>query len=197
MRSSAATRRTRTSRTPCLKFGLCQQRLAGLIAQPQERIKKYNEARATYEKLMRKDFGVHPLHMAYATFERGKCITLAGDINTGINEMRKFTADPLKQTPVAPQAVLQLATYLRAQNRVPEAVDVFAKNRDFLEGVLAKDPEKGPTMISPVALTSSWRRACAKSGKLPEARRHVRNRRQTRAYSGPKRRKPPCASANA
>src|SRR5439155_9984150 len=92
-----------------IKLGLCEQRLAGLIAQPQERVKKYNEARATYEKLMRKDFGVHPIHMAYATFERAKCITFAGDMNTGINELRKLTTDPLKQTPVAPQAILQLA----------------------------------------------------------------------------------------
>src|SRR5262249_20613647 len=72
-----------------IKLGLCQQRLAGLIAQPQERAKKYNEARNTYEKIMRKDFGNHPLQMAYATFERAKCITQAGDMNTAINELRK------------------------------------------------------------------------------------------------------------
>jgi cellulose synthase operon protein C len=151
-----------------LRYGLCQQRLAALIAQPQERIKKFNEARATYEKIMRKDYGVHPLHMAYATFERAKCITQAGDMGTGINEMRKFTTDPLKQTPVAPQAVLLLATYLRAQNRVPEAVDVFAKNRDFLEGVLAKDPAKGPTMTA--LLRYHHGVALREAGKLPEAR---------------------------
>src|ERR1700686_1834604 len=91
---------------------------------------------------MRKVYGVHPIHMAYATFERAKCITQAGDMNTGINELRKFTNDPLKQTPPAPQAILQLATYLRTQNKAPEAVEVFVKNRDFLEAMLAKDPEK-------------------------------------------------------
>jgi TolA-binding protein len=153
-----------------LKLGLCQQRLAGLIAQPQERVKKYNEARDTYEKLMRKDFGVHPLHMAHATFERAKCITLAGDMNTGINELRKFTNDPLKQTPVAPQAVLQLATYLRAQNKAPEAVDVFAKNRDFLEAMLAKSPDKDKATAMAVLLKYHHGVALREANKLPEAR---------------------------
>ncbi len=151
-----------------LKFGLTQQRLAGLKAQPKERVEMYNAARATYEKLMRKDFGVHPLHMAHATLERAKCITLVGDMNTGINELRKFTVDPLKQTPVAPQAVLQLATYLRNQNKPAEALDVLAKNRDFLEAQLAKDQEKGPTMTA--LLRYHHGVALRESGKLPEAR---------------------------
>lgn len=151
-----------------IKLGLVQQRLAGLIAQPPERVKKYNEARATYEKLLRKDFGAHPLHMAHASFERAKCITMAGDMNTGINELRQFTAEPLKQTAAAPQAVLQLATYLRAQNKAAEAVDVFAKNRDFLEGMLAKEQEKGQAMIA--LLRYHHGVALREAGKLPEAR---------------------------
>ncbi len=151
-----------------IKLGLCQQRLAALTAQPPERAKKYNEARATYERLLRKDFGVHPIHMAHASFERAKCITAAGDMNTGINELRKFTTDPLKQTSVAPQAVLQLATYLRAQNKPAEAVDLFAKNRDFLESVLAKEQEKGQSMIA--LLRYHHGVALREAGKLPEAR---------------------------
>ena len=135
-----------------LKLGLTQQRLAALIAQPPERVKKYNEARATYERLMRPEFAKafpnSAVHTAHATFERAKCITFAGDMNTGIGELRKFTTDPFRQTPVAPLAVLQLATYLRAQNKPNEAADVLAKNREFLESVLAKSPDKGPAMIA-------------------------------------------------
>jgi TolA-binding protein len=153
-----------------IKFGLCQQRLAGLSAQPQERIKMYNEARATYEKLMRKDFGNHPIHIAYATFERAKCITLAGDINTGINELRKFTTDPLRQTLVAPQAVLQLATYLRSQNKAPEAADVLAKNRDFFEQMLNKEPDKEKATGMIVLLRYHQGVALREMNKLPEAR---------------------------
>ena len=151
-----------------IKFGLCQQRLAGLIAQPQERVKMYNAARNTYERLMRKEFPEHVIQRAQATFERAKCITHAGDMNTGISEMRKFTNDPLKQSPVAPQAILQLATYLRAQNKPQEAVDVFAKNREYLEGMLSKDAAKGPPMIA--LLRYHHGVALRESGKLPEAR---------------------------
>ena len=128
----------------------------------------YNAARATYERLMRKDYGVHPLHMAHAMFERAKCITLAGDMNTGVNELRKFTADPLRRTPVAPQAVLQLATYLRTQNKPNEAVDLFVKNREFLESSLAKDQENGTTMIALLRYHHGF--ALREIGKLPEAR---------------------------
>lgn len=155
-----------------LKLGLTQQRLAALVAQPQERAKKYNEARATYERVMRpeflKEFPKQTLHPAYATFERAKCITFAGDMNTGINELRKFTVDPFRQTPVAPQAILQLATYLRVQNKAPESVDLFLKNRDFLEGMLSKDPQQGPTLTA--LLRYHHGVALRETGKLPEAR---------------------------
>lgn len=151
-----------------LKFGLTQQRLAGLAAQPKDRVAMYNAARATYEKLMRKDFGVFPVQMAHATFERAKCISNAGDMNTGINELRKFTADPMRQTPVAPQAILQLTAYLRAQNKAPEAADVLAKNRDFLEAMLTKDQEKGPMLTA--LLRYHHGVSLRESGKLPEAR---------------------------
>ena len=151
-----------------LKYGLTQQRLAALIAQPPERVKMYNAARATYERLMRNEFPGQAVHIAHATFERAKCITQAGDMNTGINELRKFTNDPLRQTPVAAQAVLQLATYLRTQNKAPEAVDVFAKNREFLEGVSNKEPDKGQAMIG--LLRYHHGVALRESGKLAEAR---------------------------
>lgn len=151
-----------------LKLGLCQQRLAGLTADAKERVRLFNTARGSYEKIMRKDFGNHPLHIAHATFERAKCIAQAGDINTSMNEMRKFTVDPLKQTPVAPQAVLQLATYLRSLNRANEAVDLFAKNREFLEGQLGKDQDKGPALTA--LLRYHHGVALKEAGKLPEAR---------------------------
>ena len=86
--------------------------------------------------------------MEIAAFERAKCIAMAGDMNTGINELRKFTNDPLRQSSVAPQAILQLATYLRMQNKLPDAVEVFAKNREPLEGPLSKAGDKGAAMLA-------------------------------------------------
>jgi cellulose synthase operon protein C len=151
-----------------IKLGLCQQRMAALIAQPKERVMMYNAARSSYERLMRKEYPKATLQIAQATFERAKCITQAGDINTGINELRKFTTDPLRQSPVAAQAVLQLATYLRSLNRAAEAVDVLAKTRDFLEGMLAKDQAQGPTLTA--LLRYHHGVALREVGKLPEAR---------------------------
>ena len=151
-----------------IKLGLCQQRMAALIAQPKDRVMGYNAARSTYERLMRKEYPKATLQIAQATFERGKCITQAGDINTGINEMRRFTTDPLRQSPVAPQAVLQLATYLRTLNRAAEAADVLARNRDYLEALLAKDPNQGPALSA--LLRYHHGVALREVGKLPEAR---------------------------
>ncbi|MBI2808985.1 MAG: tetratricopeptide repeat protein [Planctomycetes bacterium] len=150
-----------------LKLGLCQQRLASLVAQPAERAKKFQEARATYDRIM-KEFSKRPSSVAHALFERAKCIAQSGDMNGGINDLRKFTSDPLKQTAAAPQAILQLATYLRAQNNAKEAVEVFAKNRDFLESHLAKDQKNGQTMIA--LLRYHHGVALREHGKLPEAR---------------------------
>jgi TolA-binding protein len=150
-----------------VKLGLCQQRLAGLAADPKEKARLYTVARDTYDKA-RKDFGKDNLINAQATFERAKCVTNIGDMNQGINELRRFTTDPFRQTPVAPQAVLQLATYLRAQNKPAEAVDVLAKNRDFLEQMLNKDAARAKPMIAKLRYHHGV--ALREAGKLPEAR---------------------------
>jgi cellulose synthase operon protein C len=150
-----------------IKFGLCQQRLASLIAQPQERIKMYQAARGTYERLMTPAYINSPQHYQ-AIIERAKCIAQMGDVNTAMNELRRFTVDPLKQSPMASQAILQLASYLRGQNKAAEAVDLFAKNRDFLEAGLAKDSDKGSSMTA--LLRYHHGVALREAGKLPQAR---------------------------
>ena len=49
-----------------------------------------------------------------------------------------------------------------------EAVDVLAKNREFLEGMLSKDAEKGPGDDRAIALSSG--RRLARDGQASEAR---------------------------
>jgi cellulose synthase operon protein C len=150
-----------------IKLGLCQQRLAALTSQAPERAKMLAVARATYEKLFHPEFKGIP-QVAQATFERAKVMALANDVNGAINELRRFTNDPLKQyTQVAPMALIQLATYLRATNRAPEAADVLAKGRAIHEGNLSKDPERA----SWVGLLRYHQGvALREAGKLPEAR---------------------------
>jgi TolA-binding protein len=123
-----------------LKLGLCQQRMAGLQGQPPERAKAFAVARGTYEKLMQQ-FPQHPL-MPQAVLERAKCISQQGDKGGAMNELRRFTGDPLKNTNVAPMAMLQLATLLREVNQPAEAVKVLGDCRQQHEPNLAKDPER-------------------------------------------------------
>jgi TolA-binding protein len=148
-----------------LKFGLVQQRLAGLMAQPAEKAKALATARATYERLTKefpKDAAV-----PQAIMERAKCIALQGDVNTAMNELRQFANDPLRTSRVAPMALIQLATFLRSQNKAEEAAGILGKAREQHEGNLAKDAEY-----------SSWIGllryhhgvALREAGKLPEAR---------------------------
>src|SRR5262249_3188901 len=108
-----------------LKLGLCYQRLAALLAQPPEKVKVLGNARAAYERLMQQ-FPNHPLQ-PQAVLERAKCLAQAGDPNGAVNELRRFTGDPLRQAPIAPMGVLELATLLRAQNKAQEAADMLAQ----------------------------------------------------------------------
>jgi TolA-binding protein len=121
-----------------LKLGLCHQRLANILAQPPDKARELGSARAAYERLMQQ-FPQHELQ-AQAVLERAKCIAQGGDPNGAINELRRFTNDPLKQAPVAPLALLELATLLRGQNKAAEAADVLDKARQQYEANLQKDP---------------------------------------------------------
>src|SRR5262249_38268853 len=79
-----------------LKLGPCQQRMAGWQGQPPQRVQAFATARATYEKLMQQ-FPQHPL-IPQAVLERAKCIAQQGDKGGAMNELRRFTGDPLKNS---------------------------------------------------------------------------------------------------
>lgn len=145
-----------------LKLGVCQTRLGALIAIPQERNQALTAARQTLEKLI-KEFPSDPAG-SQAVMERAKCIALMGDKNQATNELRRFTADPLQQSPVAPTAVVYLATLLREQNKAEEAANILAAARQRHEPTLAKDPER-------IALLRFHHGVCLQeAGKLAEAR---------------------------
>jgi cellulose synthase operon protein C len=148
-----------------LKLGLCHQRLASLLAQPPEKAKVLANARSAYERLMQQ-FPNHPLQ-PQAVLERAKCLAQAGDPNGAVNDLRRFTGDPLKNAPVAPMALVQLATLLRAQNKAAEAADILDKGRQAHEANLQKDPARANW----VALLQYHQGVALKeAGKRPEAR---------------------------
>ena len=146
-----------------LKLGVCQKRLAMLIAVPLERNNALNVARQTFEKLIQ----AHPKDAAgiQAVMERANCFASAGDKGNAINELRRFTNDPLQQSPVASIAVLNLATLLREQNKASEAAQILATARQRHEPALQKDqPER-------VALLRFHHGVCLQeAGKMAEAR---------------------------
>ncbi len=123
-----------------IKLGFCHQRMAALLADKQEKVKSLTAARTAYERLMQQ----FPRHELYPTalLERAKVIA-ATDPNGALSELRRFQNDgTLKAAPVAPMALLQLATYLREQKKAPEAADVLAKCRQENEEKLKNDPAR-------------------------------------------------------
>jgi TolA-binding protein len=119
------------------KLGHCQQRLAGLLAQPPDRDKALAAARTAYEQILQR-FPKDSLQ-PQALFERAKVLARGNDINGATNELRRFLADPLKNSSIAPMAVLHLATLLRGQNNAKEAAKVLGDCRQQHEQNLVKD----------------------------------------------------------
>lgn len=148
-----------------LKLGLCYQRMSGLLAQPQEKAKMLAAARGTYEKLL-KQFPNHPVR-PQAVFERAKCLALANDRGGAIKELQGFLTEPLQKAPIAPMAVIRLASLLREQNKAPEAAAALAQTRQLHEAAMAKDPERAAWLP---LLHYHHGLALRDAGKLPEAR---------------------------
>jgi len=123
-----------------LKLGTCQMRQAALIAVPAERAPIIQAARTTFQKIAQQ-FPQAP-QAAQAKMENAKCQALAGDKGGAINELRQFTADPWQNSPVAPFAVMAMATMLREQNQPQPAADALAAARAKHEPGLQKDPER-------------------------------------------------------
>jgi TolA-binding protein len=148
-----------------LKLGYCHQRLGRLLAKPAEQQQAFAAARTAYERLLQR----HPRDpaAAYATFERAKVLVLQRDPGGAVNELRRFASDPLKKSPVAPMALLHLATVLRGQNRLAEAAAVLADCRKQHEDALARDPARSPWLV---LLRYHHAVALHEAGKLDDAR---------------------------
>ncbi|MEI7683542.1 MAG: tetratricopeptide repeat protein [Planctomycetota bacterium] len=148
-----------------LKLGLCQQRRAGMVVDPMDKQAFLGGARATYERLV-KEFPASP-STPTAVFERAKVLFILGDGNGAINELRRFQQDPLKSARVAPLAMINLATILRAQNNPVAAADLLQKTRELYEVPLGADPTRASWVAS---LRFHQAVALREAGKLPESR---------------------------
>lgn len=148
-----------------LKYGYIQQRVASLILDPAERRRNLQAARETYDKVMviTKEGPV----FAAAVFEKGKTLALIGDVNNATAELRRFTQDPLRQSHVAPLAIVRLGSLLRAVNKAQEAADTLKAARDAYEATLLKDNARRSWAAM---LQYEHASALREAAKLPEAR---------------------------
>lgn len=148
-----------------VKFAQCHARLAALYSEPKERNDSLNLARQACEKVMAQ-FAASPA-MPLAVFERAKILVAQGDVGGSQNELNRFTADPLKNAPVAPAALVRYSALLRSQNKPADAAKLLETCRQLHEAALLKDIDRkdwAPLIQYHQAL------ATLESGKLPEAR---------------------------
>jgi TolA-binding protein len=148
-----------------LRLGNCQQRLAGLLAQPPDKAKALASARAAYEQFQRPPLNQHG-NQPLAILERAKVLAAQGDVNGAINELRRFTNE-LRESRPAPLAVVHLATLLRAQKRPADAAGLLVRAREVYEPLLPGDPERAGWVI---LLRYHHGLALREAGKLTEAR---------------------------
>src|SRR6185369_11126884 len=85
-------------------------------------------ARAAYDVMSRK-FPDHALR-PQAAFERAKCSAESGSVRRGITDLRRFLTDPgLSSDPIAPLALIHLATLYRSQEKFAEGVETLQQCR--------------------------------------------------------------------
>lgn len=148
-----------------LKYGHCQQRLAQLLAQPQETNAAIQAARTAYDKFAQQ-YAQHA-RVPEAVFERAKVKLLANDVGGAQNDLRLFLNGQFQNTAIAPMVVIRLATLHRQQNQPAEAVKVLEECRKKHEGALASDKARA----SWVALLRYHHGvALLETGKFAEAR---------------------------
>jgi TolA-binding protein len=123
-----------------LKLGYCQQQIAALLVEPQERVAAATAARSTYEQ-MRTLFPAHPLR-AVAEFERVNSYVLAGDVASALSKLPRFHAEPFLKAPITPLALIRESQLLRGLGRAPEALAVLVECRTKYEEELKKDPAR-------------------------------------------------------
>jgi TolA-binding protein len=119
-----------------LRIGYCKQRLAALAPNPQEKAKLLTEARVVYKRIYA-EFPQTPT-VSFAVFEEAKCFVALGNAQRATTNLNRFNNE-LKNSPLAPVALLNLATLMRAQNRAADGANLLAQVRQQYEAGLKGD----------------------------------------------------------
>lgn len=146
-----------------LKLGVANQKLAALIADATEKKTAYQNARAAYDRVMQK-FPQSPA-FPVAVFENGRLLATLGDPGNAMTQLSRFQHAPLRQSPAAPAALIQLGDLQRRHGQAPQAVQLLQQLRNE-ETALAKDPARAD-LVPQLRLTLGL--ALKDAGKMPEA----------------------------
>jgi cellulose synthase operon protein C len=148
-----------------LKLGFCYQRLGAVVADATARKTAYTQGKNAYARLI-KGYSKDPLAPT-AMIEQAKCMVLLGDSKTALNELDRFQRDPFRANPVAPLAITQFSSLLRASKRAVDAVRIVKECRERHEKDMARDPVRIAWIP---ALQYEHALATMDTGKLAEAR---------------------------
>ncbi|MDP6543896.1 MAG: tetratricopeptide repeat protein [Phycisphaerae bacterium] len=149
-----------------LKLGYCYQRLGSVLADATAKKVAYTKGKEAYARLI-KDWSKDTL-VPTAVLEQAKCMVLLGDSPGALNELGRFQRDPYRSNRVAPLAIVQLSSLLRASKRAIDAARIVKECRTLHGKRTSKNP--GPPSSWMVALQYEHGLAIMDTGKLAEAR---------------------------
>jgi len=147
-----------------IKIGYCNQRIAAVMVDNEEKRKALARARQAYATFVQK-YTKHPL-FAVAVYENAQCLAQLGDYATATQELTRFQHEPLRSALIAPLAMIRLGDYMRLR-RPADAAALLATVKSQYEQSLLKDPSRSAWVA---LLNYTLGIALKDAGKFGEAR---------------------------
>ena len=118
------------------------QRIAAIMADPQEKAKALTAALAIFQGFPAK-FGANHALLGEALLGRCNTLVMQGDMNGAISRLPRFqNQDPYPRSPVAPLALTRLAMLMQSQNQHEQAATLLQTVRQQHEAALLKDARR-------------------------------------------------------
>lgn len=150
-----------------IKLGHCYQRLAALLIDPTAKRQNLALGRRVYRQAL----ALAPEHPVLV-LELGKMSARIGDPKGAFAELSKFQNAPLKDSPLAPIALIHLGDVMRLSQRSEAAVELLSKLRTDHEAAMLKDPSRAEYVpVLQYALALAYKEA----GRYPDAEKLLKS----------------------
>lgn len=124
-----------------MRLALCQERLAALMSNPEERKALLAAAKTSYERVL-VEYPLHP-RRSVAVLARARVLNMAGDPNEAIRRLQAFSSGALKREAAAPLAMLLLGEFIGAQeNKAADGARILTLCRKRHEPAMREDPTR-------------------------------------------------------